>query len=142
VLDDVERRRFLVQPARENPAPALVGLLHVDLDERSGELLLLPRRRRLARPKPDDHVLPADRLARVQCDRLNDAVALVEHAQHRDPLRHRRDAALAVGGGSGLLGRRQRRVFAFLALAARGERERGRQRCSERAHAYSGIQGS
>ena len=142
MLDDVERRRFLVQPARENPAPALVGLLHVDLDERSGELLLFPWRRRLARPKADDHVLPAHRLPGVKRDRLDDTVALVEHPEDRDALRHRRDSALAIGGGSGLLGRRQRRVFAFLALAARGERERGQQRCSERAHAYSGIQGS
>jgi len=75
-------------------------------------------------------------------NRLNDPVALVEHAEDRDPLRHRRNPALAVRGRCCLLGRGQRRVFAFLALAARGERERGQQRGGERAHAYSGIQGS
>jgi hypothetical protein len=96
----------------------LVRLLDVDLDERSGKLLLFPRRGRLARPKPHDHVLPAHRLAGVQRDRLDDTVSLVEHAQHRDPLRHRSDAALAVGRGSGLPRRRQRRVLTLLALAA------------------------
>ena len=45
VLDDVERRRFLVEPAREHPAPAFVRPLHVELDERAGQLLILPTAR-------------------------------------------------------------------------------------------------
>jgi hypothetical protein len=98
VLDDVERRRFLVKPAGKNPVPALVGLLHVDLDERTGQLLLLPRCSRLARAQPHDDVLPAHRLARVQRDILDDAVALVEDAEDGYALRHRSHAALAVGG--------------------------------------------
>jgi hypothetical protein len=142
MLDDVERRRFLVEPAREDPVPAPVRLLDVDLDERASQLFLLPWRRRLARAKANDHVLPAHRLTRVKGNRLDDAVALVEHSQHRDTLRHWRDSALAVRGRGGLLGPRQRRVLAFLALAARDERKRGQQRSGERAHAYSGIQGS
>jgi hypothetical protein len=73
---------------------------------------------------------------------LNNAVPFVEHAQDRGALGHWRDAAFAIGGRRGLLRWRQRRVLAFLALAARGERKGNDQRYSERAHAYSGIQGS
>jgi hypothetical protein len=142
MLDDVERRRFLVQPPREDPVPALVRLLDVDLDERSGQLLLFPRRGCLARPKPNDHVLPAHRLARMQRDRLNDPVSLVEHAEDCDALRHRSDATLPIGGRRGLPRRRQRRILPLLALAARGERERTQQKCPAQLHAYSGIQGS
>jgi hypothetical protein len=142
VLDDVERRRFLVEPARKDPAPFLVRLLDVDLDERTGQLFFFPRRRRLARAQPNDHVLPAHRLAGMKRDRLHDAVALVEHAEHCDALRHRRHAALPVCGRRSLLGRRQRRVSALLALAARSERKRSWQKCSDGAHAYSGIHGS
>jgi hypothetical protein len=98
VLDNVERRRFLVEPAGENPAPLLVRLLDVDLDERARQLLLFPRRRRLAGAKPHDHVLPANRLAGVQGHCLDNAVALVEESEHGNPLRHRRDPAFAICG--------------------------------------------
>jgi hypothetical protein len=142
VLDDVERRRFLVQPTGEDAAPAPVGLLHVELNEGAGQLLVLPRGGGLAGAQPHDHVLPADRLTGMQRDILDDAVALVEDAEHRHPLRHRRHTALAVRGRGDLLSRRQRLVLRFPALPARGERERGKQWCSGSAHAYSGIQGS
>jgi hypothetical protein len=142
VLDDVERRRFLVEPPGEDPVPALVGLLHVDLDERAGQLLLFPRRGRLARPQPYDDVLPAHRLAGVERDILDDAVALVEDAEHGDALRHRRHAALAVGGRGGLPRRRQGLVGRLAALPARGERKRSDQGYDGCLHAYSGIQGS
>src|SRR3546814_4636229 len=36
VLDDVEPRPFLEQPAREDAPPALIELSHVELDERAG----------------------------------------------------------------------------------------------------------
>jgi hypothetical protein len=119
-----------------------VGLLHVELHERAGELLLLPRRGGLASPQANDHVLPAHRLARVKRDILDDAVALVEDAEHRDPLRHRRHASLAVGRRSGGPRPTRRRVLLLLAFAARGERERCEQGCGDWLHAYSGIQGS
>jgi hypothetical protein len=141
VLDDVERRRFLVQPAGEGAAPAPVRLLHVELDERPGQLLFLPRRGRLARPEPDDDVLPADRLPGVKRDRLDDAVALVEDAEHRHPLGHRGHPALA-GRGRGDRLRRRQRILLLGALAARRQRERDQHGCGRKAHAYSGIQGS
>ena len=122
--------------------PAPVALVHVDLDEGAGQLLLFPRRRRLARPQAHDHVLPADRLAGMQRHRLDDPVALVEDAKHRDPLRHGRDAALAIRRRGGLARRRQWSVLLLPALAARGERKRSQQECRPPAHAYSGIQGS
>jgi len=142
VLDGVERRRFLVEPARKSAVPALVRLLHVELDERAGQLFIFPRRRRLARPKPHDHILPSHRLAGVERDVLNDTVALVEDAEHRHALRHRRHSTLACGSRRRLPRTRQRCVLLLASLTARGERERDQQRCRNLFHAYSGIQGS
>jgi hypothetical protein len=113
------------------------------LDERAGELLGLPWRRRLASTKPNDHVFPADRLARVQGDVLDDAVALVEDSEDRDALRHGRNSALPIRGRSDLRSRGCGRILLLLrALAAGGERKRNQQWCSKPSHAYSGIQGS
>jgi hypothetical protein len=142
MLDDVERRRFLVQPAREDPAPALVRSLDVDLDEGAGELLFLPRSGRFARAKPHDHVLPARGLSGMQRDILHDAVALVEDAEDRDALRHRRDSALTGRSRGHFAPAGTRRVLLLAAASARGERERNQQRCCSRSHAYSGIHGS
>jgi hypothetical protein len=142
VLDDVERRRFLVKPAREGAFPALVRLLHVELDERAGQLLVLPRCGCFARAQAHDHVLPAHRLSRVKRDILDDAVALVENAENRDPLRHRRHATFAIGGRGDLPRRGRRRVPLLGAFAARRERKRSDQRSSQGAHVYSGSQGS
>jgi hypothetical protein len=142
MLDDVERRRFLVKPAREDPVPAAVGLLHVKLDERPGELLVLPWCGHLARPQPNDDVFPADRLAGMERHVLHDAVALIEDAENGHSLRHRRDSTLAVGRRGGLPRRRRSPILLLGALAARSQCERDQQRCRERTHAYSGIQGS
>jgi hypothetical protein len=120
----------------------LVRLLDVDLHEGARQLLLFPWSSRLARPQPHDHVFPADRLAWVQGDVLDDAVALVEDAEHRGALNHRRHPTLAVGGRGRLARGRQRRVRLGFALAAAGERKRDQQRGREPTHAYSGIQGS
>jgi hypothetical protein len=141
MLDDVERRRFLVQPAREHPAPVPVGPLDVDLDEGAGQLLGFPRGGHFARPQAHDHVLPFDRLARVQGDVLDDPVALVEDAEDRDPLRHRSEPRLVDARRCGGIGdHRRRRVLLAPLPAARGEHERN-GRCSRETHAYSGIQG-
>jgi len=96
----------------------LVGLLNVDLDERAGELLLFPRRCRLARPQAHDHVFPADRLAGVKSHVLDYAVPLVENAQDGGTLRHRGHSALPVRGRGGLTRRGQGRIRLWLALAA------------------------
>jgi hypothetical protein len=120
----------------------LVGALDVDLDERAGELLLLPRSGGFTRAQADDHVLQPRRLAGVQGHGLDDPVALVEHAQHRDPLRHRRDAGGIDRGGCGRGGTR-RPVLRLLAAPASGERDGEQQRNGGgAAHFYSGIHGS
>ncbi len=72
---------------------------------------------------------------------LDDAVALVEDAEDRDPLGHRSHSALPRGGRRRLPRRRSANLL-LVAAAARGERERNQQRCSGFRHAYSGIQGS
>jgi hypothetical protein len=140
VLDDVERRRFLVQPARENPVEAPVALAHVDLNEGAGQFLLFPRGGRLACLEPHDHVLPARRLAGVESDVLDDAVALVEHAEHRDPVRHRRDVGLARGRCPRLF--RSSLIRLLSPAVARRKREPDQQWCGKFSHAYSGIHGS
>jgi hypothetical protein len=142
VFDDVERRRFLVEPAREDAAPAAVRLLDVDLHERAGQLLVFPWRGRLAGAQPDDRVLPAHRLAGVERDVLDDPVALVEDSEHCDALRHRGDAAFAVRRRGGLPGGGQRGIRLVRTLVARRKRERSEQQCRGGLHAYSGIQGS
>jgi hypothetical protein len=105
VLIHVDRRRFLVEPAGENALPLLVRLLHVELHERAGELLVLPRRGRFARTQAHDRIFPAHRLTGMKRDVLDDAVALVEDPQNSDALRHWSHAPLAVRRRRGLLGR-------------------------------------
>jgi hypothetical protein len=73
---------------------------------------------------------------------LDDSVALVEDADDCDALCHGRHTALTVCGGCDLPSAGHGRVPLLSALAARGECERGQQRCGNAFHAYSGIQGS
>jgi hypothetical protein len=99
VLDDVERRSLLVEPAREDPLPASLRVAHVELDESAGQRLHLPGSGRLAGAKPDDGVSHANRLAGLEGERARDPVALVEQPQHRHPLRHRRGSGFDGGHG-------------------------------------------
>jgi hypothetical protein len=140
VLDNVERRAFRIEPAGEDPGPILVGPLHVDLDEGAGQLLVFPRRRRLAGAQADDDVLHADGLAGLQRQVADDAVALVEQAEHGNALGHRRHAGLLGRGtrhfdGDGIaLGR------LVLSLAAGGEGDASSQGQRARRHSWSGVQ--
>jgi hypothetical protein len=142
MLNHVERRRFLVKPAREHPAPALVRPLHVDLDECAGQLFLLPGRGRLAGAQSHDHVFPAHRLAGPEGDVLDDSIALVEDPEHRDALRHGRDSALPCRRRRRIRRRRRNGVLLLGAAATSGERKPDQQRCGKPRHFYSGIQGS
>jgi hypothetical protein len=74
---------------------------------------------------------------------LHDAVALVEDAERGHALPHRGHARLiAADRRRGVADHRFRRIF-LAAFAAGGEGERHQdERSSERAHVYSGIQGS
>jgi len=118
-------------------------LLDVDLDECSGQLLVFPRRRRFARPKSDDHILPADRLPGVERHVLDDAIPLVEDAEHRNPLAHRRYAGRVGAQRHGRIGDdRLGRIFLGSLAASSNKGERDQERDSGSLHAYSGIQGS
>jgi hypothetical protein len=150
VLDDVERRRFLVEPSRKDPLPAPLRVADVELDEGSGQGLHLPGRGRLAGAKPDDRIAHPNRLARLERDRAGDAVALVEEPEHGDPLRHRSGAR--SHGGDGLRDVDGPRLADRLPVAptgllgapvAAGERGQGEESGAERKpHAWSGVHAS
>jgi hypothetical protein len=143
VLDDVQRRRLLVNPAGEDPLPAFVGALDIELDKGARQLLGFPRCRGLAGAQPDNRVLDPHRPAGTQNDVADDPVALVEKTEHRHALCHGGDAGQIVRGLRQADGA-CRRLAALLgvALAARGGKQGQRQdyRCGN-AHAQSGIQG-
>jgi hypothetical protein len=149
VLDGVEPRRFLVEPAREDPAEILrARIADVDLDEGAGQLLHLPGRGRLAGAQPHDDVAGADRLAGAQRKFTHLAVALVEQPQHPDALGHRRGAGRELGDGlrdvDGLDFFRILLVLLLGALRRAGGEGKHRREEWDRAslrHAQSGIQG-
>jgi hypothetical protein len=141
MLDRVERRGFLIEPARKDPPPAVVRLAHVELDERAGQRFFFPRRARLAGAQAHDGILDPDRLARPKRQVADDAVALVEQADDGDPLGHRGNPFLPGDG-------RPRHIdgdrLAFLRLvrfAATGKQCQRHQADRGAAHDYSGIQG-
>ncbi len=68
----------------------LVDAANDDLHECAGQLLLLPRRGLFTGPQPDDDVAETSRLPRRQRHLTRLAITLVEKAEHRDPLCHRR----------------------------------------------------
>jgi hypothetical protein len=75
----------------------------------------------------------------MECNRLNQSVALIEDSDHRDPLSHRSHARLAAG-------QHPARVRGLLLLLVRSLRTAGgeRQRKQENIgaqHVYSGVQG-
>jgi len=114
MLDHVEPRRFLVEPAGENPLHPVLRIEDIDLDEGAGQPLHLPGRGRLAGAKPQDDVPGADRLAGAQLDVARDAVALVEQAEHRHPLRHRRRARRDLRHGLRYVDRLRLQLALFL----------------------------
>ena len=74
--------------------PALIRPLDVELHEGARQLLIFPRSSRLAGPQPHDSVIHPKRLARLQGQIADDAVTLVEQAEHRDAVGHWRDPCL------------------------------------------------
>jgi hypothetical protein len=140
VLDDIQRRALLVDPAGEDPRPALVGALDVDLDEGAGQLLGFPGGRRLAGPQADDDILEADRLARTQSQVADDAVALVEQAEDGDALGHRRHSGLVGRGAWHLDGDGIALGWLTLASVATGKRGNRRHVNDGLLHARSGVQ--
>jgi hypothetical protein len=121
MLDDVERRRLLPQPAREDAAPKALRIGDVDLDESPGQLLRLPRRGGLAGAQADDDIVDPHRLAGFELDIARLARAFVEKPEHGDTLRHRRGALRQlVGARARLFGTLRLIDLARLLAAAAG----------------------
>jgi len=162
VLDHVERRPLLVEPARKGALPLAVALAHIHLREGAGIGFTLPRRSLLARAQPQNHVPRAHRLSGLEGDVTRLSVALVEQAQHRDPFRHRRRTRGERGGVRGVgrhhlfarsrLGRDfdrvrggglvLRRVSAEPAAARQRERRQHERSGTEQVHQAPGVQAS
>jgi hypothetical protein len=100
MLDDIERRRLLVEPAGEDPFEIPLGIADVELDEGASELLFFPGRGGVAGAQADDHVADAEGLARLHRQVAFDTITLVEQADDGDTLRHRRGPG--NGGNLGL----------------------------------------
>ena len=144
MLDDIERRGFLVQPPRKNALPVAAGLFDVELDESAGEAFVFPWGGRVACAQADHGVAQADRLPGLQGQVADDAVALVEQADHRDALghrghaRHRFDRARRIDRHRiGAIGRLA--SVAGVTLAARDERQQQAQRNKAGTRNYSGF---
>ena len=90
MLDEVERRRFPVDPTGEDSPPLILRAAHVELEKGAGQLLHFPGRGRLAGAQSDDRVADPDRLAGPHRQVARQAIALVEEADDGDALRHRR----------------------------------------------------
>jgi len=138
MLDGVERRAFLVQPAREYPPPAAIALFDVQLDEGARQPLILPRRARLARAQPHHRVAHADRLPRTKPNIADDTVALVEQPEHRDPFGHRRHAHRRLDRARHIDRHRItviRGALTIAALVASASEHQRRDRDRNRAHA-------
>jgi hypothetical protein len=90
MFDDVAVGPLAKQPARKDAAPLVVALvLHRQLDKGAGFGRILPWRGLLTRAQPHDRAADPRRFAGLHLEFADKAVALVEQAEHRDPLGHR-----------------------------------------------------
>lgn len=150
MLDDIALGPVLEQPAGKDAAPVLRSVIeHDQLDERPGFLRTFPLGGALAGAQPDDRTADTNAFAWLQRDIANEAVALVEEAEHRHALFHWRDAGIGIvassrlglGQGPGFGGRRGRcRALAFTTAKQhrRGERRTG-QKGFRPHHGASGV---
>jgi len=151
VLDHVERRRVLEQPARKDAFPGRIGAGRgafgdQHLNEGPGFGRHFPRRGALAGREPDDHIADPLRFARLDLDVLGKVVALVEQAELGDAFLTRRAEALVgadrcgeaceVPGNLGLL------AFGHGFALAGGEEREGSQGTSPAHRQASGVQAS
>lgn len=106
MLNEIQRRRILEQPAREDLVPAhlLVGtgpFLYEDLNEGPLFLRLFPRERTFASRNFDDHIADPARLARLHDKILRQVVTLVQQAQRNNAVLHRRAGQRSTFGDCG-----------------------------------------
>jgi hypothetical protein len=134
VLDHVALGALAEQPARKDAIPFIVALvLNGQLDERAGLGRIFPRRGLFACAQAHDRTADTGTLAGLHFELADEAVALVEQAQHSDALVHRGrplDPADFPGDvfGLGELRARLPRPLAIIAAVARAERRRREQR--------------
>ena len=134
MLDHVALGALAEQPTRKDAIPFVVALvLHGQLDEGAGLGRIFPRRGLFARPQAHDRAANACSLARLHLKLADEPVALVEKAEHRDTLVHRRralDSADFLRNTLGLSELRGRfaRSFAIIAAITRGQRGRREER--------------
>ena len=143
MLDHVERRAFLVQPARKDPLARPVRLRDVELDEGAGEPFILPWRSGVAGAQADHRVAHADRLPGPKRKIADDAVAFVEQPEHRDSLAHRRHPGDGLDRPGHIDGDRLGAIDGLIAtvgaaIAARAERQRQQGKAADQD--YSGFQ--
>jgi len=151
MLDHIAVGPLAEQPAGKDAAPlVLARRAHVELDEGPDILLLLPRRRCLAGAQPHDRIAHAQRAAGFHLQITRQAVALVEQADHRDALTHRRNTRKIAHDRqwprvTGLLHRigrvGLRQLIRAVAAPLRREREQGHRQRSPH-HDASGVHAS
>ena len=102
------------------------------MEEGAGELFILPWRGRLAGAQANDRILHADRHSRLHPEIADDSVALVQKADHRDPVLHGCDADLLSGAGTRLGKLDPVALVVVLATLASGREKQPEQRTGRR----------
>jgi hypothetical protein len=90
MLNDIERRRFLIQPARKHLAPFVVGPTHDQLDKAARQLLAFPRLGLVTGFKADNRVADPHRLPWFHLKVARQTIAFIEKSDRRNALGHRR----------------------------------------------------
>jgi hypothetical protein len=120
-----------------------VGPKAIDLDEGAGQLFGFPWRGRFTCPQADRDILDPHRLAGLQRQVADNAVALVEQADHRDALGHRRHPWLV--GRSARHVDRDGLILCFvcpISATACSEQQGKGEDGGKTGHAYSGFHAS
>jgi hypothetical protein len=129
VLHDIAVGPVPEQPAGKIAPPLAIGAAaHIQLDESAGFLHIFPWRAGFARLQPHDRIAHAQRFARLHRQVAGQAVTLVQQADDRRALGHRR------AGQSAARARPDRRALdldrpglvahGHIIAAARGQRQR------------------
>lgn len=151
MLNHVERRRVLEQPAGKDLAPGQLAIgigafFHKDLDEGAGFSRAFPRQGPLAGGQPYHNIANPARFAGLQDNVLGDVVALVEQAQRGHAVLDR-GAIFAFDSGSGGLGAHGLRnvgcgCIGFTAAVAGGQQQHQTGRKQAPHDQASGLQAS
>jgi hypothetical protein len=149
VLHDIAFGPVLEQPAGKDASPVFRAVIeHDQLDEGTGFLRAFPLCGAFAGAQADHRATDADALSGFQRDIADEAVALVEQAEHCLALFHRRHPGIGIVragrarlGQGPRFGRRGRRLCLPLAAGKqhRGGKHRAGQRGFRPGHGASGV---